>query len=82
MGLCRTCREFLPPDFMNENKECEFCKQGTNIIITPSNEMFRKEDVVLDYKILLGNLKEAQNVKSLFVNSVVKKEGLLFGKTQ
>lgn len=75
MGLCRTCNEFLPPDFMMEDKECAFCKKKENVIIG-GGIMYTKQEVVYDYKVLLGGLKDAQSVKDAFVESVIRKEGL------
>ena len=78
MGLCRTCHEFLPPDFMNEDKECEFCKRNSNVLMggEDSDIMFNKQEVVYDYKQLLGELKDAQGVRDAYIKSVIRKEGL------
>lgn len=76
MGLCRTCNEFIPPDFMLEDKECAFCKKKENVLIGDGDIMYNKQEVVYDYKVLLGELKDAQSIKDAFVESVIRKEGL------
>lgn len=76
MGLCVKCREFIPPDFMMEDKKCAFCEKGQNILFGPNGEMYNKQEVVYDYKVLLGELKDAQSVQDAYIRSVVMKEGL------
>jgi hypothetical protein len=61
---------------MNEDKECAFCKRDTNVLIGDGDIMYTKQEVVLDYKVLLGELKDAQSIKDAFVQNVVRKEGL------
>lgn len=77
MGLCVKCHEFIPPDFMMENKQCAFCEKGQNVLFGPNGEMYNKQDVVLDYKTLLNDLKDANGIQDAYIKSVVKREGLL-----
>lgn len=76
MGQCVVCREFIPPDFMMEDKKCAFCTKGQNVLFGPNGEMYNKQEVVYDYKVLLGELKDAQSVQDAYIKCVVRREGL------
>jgi len=76
MGQCVKCKEFIPPDFMMEDKKCAFCTREQNVLFGPNGEAYAKHDVILDYKQLLGELKDAESIKEAHLLSVLKREGL------
>ena len=71
MGFCSKCRDFFPPDFMDNNL-CHFCKKESNTIMTEDGILYNKGDVVKDYKIFLNKLKEKGSVKDINFESMVR----------
>jgi len=72
MGLCSKCRDFYPPDFI-DNHMCHFCKKETNVIMSENGEMFNRQDVIRDYKELLNMIKEKGSVKNIEFESMIQK---------
>ena len=81
MPQCMKCHEFLPPDLCTlvqpgDLHLCNFCKEGTSII-SMDMVLLNKQEVIFDYKELLGKLKESSNlsekIRDVTIEGAVKK---------
>jgi len=73
MAICEKCKEFYPPDFMEDglpgDKICIFCKRDVTEI-TGRGKTITKKEVVKDYKIFIKKLKETRNVKDILDKAI------------
>lgn len=71
MGLCSKCRDFFPPDFINDGI-CDFCKEGSNTIMNKEGILYTKREVMEDYRIFLGKLKDSKDIQNVNFESMVR----------
>ena len=71
MGLCRKCRKFYPPDFIEEKNGvdmCIWCNREVEYITYKKDgkpKKATKEEIAKEYKMFLNELADRKNVKKL-----------------
>lgn len=82
MPLCEECKNYLPPDFIDEIKDpaspnmpgkkvCHFCKNKTLVLFGSDNTVYKKEDVIYDYAILIKRLSESKELRKKMSDNMV-----------
>lgn len=75
MPLCVKCKQFLPPALSvkldNTSHMCIFCKTEKNEVRI-DEDVYKKDEVVLEYKKFLVDLKEKDTIRKKFVKGDIK----------
>jgi len=84
MPKCEQCNMFLPPDFVDEVKQpenpnmagkkiCHFCQKGTDVLVGTNNTVYRKDEVVYDYSVLIKRLADSKELRKKISQAAVDK---------
>lgn len=83
MGQCTKCRQYLPPDFLDEVKDptnpnipgqktCHFCIKETGILFGVGNMVYKKEEVIYDYALFIKKLSDNKDLRKTMSDKIVE----------
>lgn len=70
-----SCGYMLPPDFVDKLGEheyiCHYCLEGKNALVGTDGILYKKDDVVEDYKNLIDKLASSEKLKETILNQKI-----------
>lgn len=83
MGQCTKCKQYLPPDFLDEVKDptnpnlpgqkvCHFCLRESEVVFGANDIVFKKDEVIHDYAIFIKRLSENKELRRKMSDKIVE----------
>lgn len=72
------CMNFYPPDFVDKDEKtgkyiCHFCKNGTDVLIGGGGTIYKRGEVIEDYRILVDRIAHSSKLQDAVKNAQVER---------